>query len=125
MVYKILNLVTGITEYIETSEADAVVRLKQIQDEYLAQEDYRFTVAKEVISGNDTTWMAADLNNDVEDYSYFVFNTLTGQHEKVALLSEAKARKEQIKQDFLAFYNLDKYEILDAIPTFKKPATPV
>ena len=125
MVYKILNLVTGITEYIETSEADAAVRLKQIQDEYLAQEDYRFTVAKEVISGNDTTWMAADLNNDVEDYSYFVFNTLTGQHEKVASLSEAKARKEQIKQDFLVHCGMDKYEVLDAIPVFKKPAVQV
>lgn len=122
MVYKILNLVTGITEYIETSEADAVARLKQIQDEYLVQENYRFTVNKEVVNGNDTTWMAADLDNDEEDYAYHVFNTLTGQHEKVLSLSEAKARKAQIKQDFLVFNGLDKYEILDEIPKPKKPA---
>jgi Icc-related predicted phosphoesterase len=120
MVYKILNLVTGIVEYIETSEKDAQDRLKQIQNEFLIQENYRFTVAKEITNGSDTTWVPANLDNDNEDDVYYVFNTITGQHEKMLSLSEAKMKQEQIKQNFLIECGLDKYEILDSIPTFKK-----
>lgn len=81
--------------------------------EFQAHEAYRFSIAKEIVSGNDTTWMSADLENDPEDSVYFVFNTINGLHEKVNSKTEAAAKLEQVKQEFLVFSGMDIREITD------------
>lgn len=113
MFYKVNNL--GNAEYFDT-ELAANTRIYEIQKSYLQQNDYIFTISKEVINGNDTTWMLADLENDPEDYKYHVFNTLTGLYEEANSLSEAKKLQEKIKQQFLVNANLDKFEIVETKP---------
>lgn len=81
--------------------------------EFQAHEEYRFSIAKEIVSGNDTTWMSADLENDPEDSVYFVFNTINGLHEKVNSKTEATAKLEQVKQEFLVFSGMSIKEITD------------
>jgi len=86
--------------------AQANAKLAEIKASIIAAEDYRFTVAKEVVNGNDTTWMNADLDNDPEEYRYHVFNQYTGQHELFTSLSAAKARRLEIKEQFINELNL-------------------
>lgn len=95
-------------------EAVAQAKAEEIRLSMLDREDYRFTVAKEVIDGNNTTWMNADLDNDPEDNGYFVFNTFTGQHEKVETLSAARARKAELKAEFA-----DSFQIVPIVETPK------
>jgi hypothetical protein len=95
----VINSFTG-EQFEITDLTEATAKLAEIKAAVLTQEDYRFTVAKEVVNGNDTTWMNADLENDPEDYRYHVFNTFTGQHELFTSLSSAKARRLEIKEQF-------------------------
>jgi hypothetical protein len=83
---------------------------------YLAQEDYRFTIAKEIVDGNNTTWINADLENDPEEGIYQVFNTLTGLHEQVSGLTNSKNRRDAIKQEFLTEYKLDNVTVVTELP---------
>lgn len=99
--YKIFNPINSDFELFATKE-EAESRLNVVKQEYIEQESYRFPVAKEIVEGNNTTWMAADLANDVEDYTYQVFNHNTGQHEAVSSLSQAKIRNQELKDAFLA-----------------------
>jgi hypothetical protein len=116
MIYRLNNPITLLYEYIDGTQDEANTRLKELQDLYLTQESYRFSVAKEVINENDTTWSNADLQNDLEDHLYQVFNPLTGVYEQVNSLTLAKELLNQYKQDFLVYIGLDKWEIVDAIP---------
>lgn len=99
MTYLVSNPLTGQQFEIEDLN-EAQIKLAEIKAEVLASEDYRFTVAKETVNGNDTTWSNADLENDPEDNTYHVFNTFTGQHELVDSLSQAKVRKLELKEQF-------------------------
>lgn len=99
MTYLVSNPITGQQFEIENLN-EAKSKLAEIKAEVLVLEDYRFTVAKETVNGNDTTWSSADLDNDPEEYTYHVFNTFTGQHELISSLSAAKARKLEIKEQF-------------------------
>jgi len=97
--YLIRNPING--EQFEIENLDtARVKLAEVKAAVLLQEDYRFTVAKELVNGNDTTWTNADLNNDPENGRYHVFNTFTGQHELFTTLSSAKARRLELKEQF-------------------------
>ena len=122
MTYKITNPVSNQFEFFEVLE-DAEARLVVVKNEFLQQEDYRFTVAKEVVDGNNTTWMSADLENDIEDYVYQVFNHNTGLHEQVSTLSAAKLRVAQLKSDFVEqvfAVGVEQYDMqseLSAIPS--------
>lgn len=98
--FRIFNPISNDFELFQTKE-EAELRLSVIKMEYIQQEDYRFSVAKEIIDGNNTTWTLADLNNDLENYVYQVFNHSTGQHEAVASLSQAKIRNQELKNAFL------------------------
>ena len=100
MIFQIHNPTVGDYEYYDTYD-EAMAKLVGYQADLLIQESARFTVAKEIVNGNDTTWMNADLENDPEDFVYQVFNHLTGQHEKVESLTQAKNRNAEIKQAFL------------------------
>ena len=99
MTYLVRNPITGQQFEIEDLN-EAKTKLAEIKVAVLISEDYRFTVAKETVNGNDTTWSNADLDNDPEDYTYKVFNTFTGQHESLASLSLAKARRLELKEQF-------------------------
>ena len=99
MTYLVGNPITGQEFEIEDLN-EAKTKLAEIKIAVLISEDYRFTVAKETVNGNDTTWSNADLDNDPEDYTYKVFNTFTGQHESLASLSLAKARRLELKEQF-------------------------
>ena len=101
MIYLIINPYTQEKfEFSETDFAAAVVKLAEIKEQILTQERLRFTVAKETVNGNDTTWSNADLDNDPEDYTYQIFNHNIGQHEKINSLSQAKARILELKEQF-------------------------
>ena len=72
MTYLVSNPITGQEFEIEDLN-EAKNKLAEIKIAVLISNDYRFTVAKEIINGNDTTWSNADLDNDPEDYTYKVF----------------------------------------------------
>ena len=84
---------------------EAKAKLAEVRASVFASEEYRFSVTKEVVNGNDTTWITANLDTDPEDYRYHVFNTLTGQHELVTSLSQAKTRLAEIKEQFITELN--------------------
>lgn len=106
MTYLVFNPLTGRQFEIEGLN-EAKTKLAEIKAEVLASEDYRFTVAKETVNGNDTTWSNADLENDPENYTYHVFNTFTGQHESFASLSLVKARRLELKEQFATALGLN------------------
>jgi hypothetical protein len=106
MKYIVNDLINGKTKVFDTNE-EAIAALQQIKADYLEQESYRFTVAREIVDGNNTTWTAVDLDTATEDATYHVFNTLTGQHELVVGVEPAKLRHSQIKEEFLTSNGLD------------------
>jgi hypothetical protein len=101
--YMIQNFITGVPDFV-TSEAEADALAKNNKLAWLAQEAYRFTVARIIVEGNDTTWTAADLDQDPENGFYAVFNTMTGQHEEFLSKTAAWARLQEIQDEFLAQY---------------------
>lgn len=99
MTYLVSNPTTG--EQFEIKDLnEAKIKLAEVKAAVLVSENYRFTVAKETVNGNDTTWSNADLDNDPEDHTYHVFNTFTGQHELASSLSAAKAKQLELKEQF-------------------------
>lgn len=106
MTYLVSNPITGQQFEIEDLN-EARTKLAEIKIAVLISEDYRFTVAKETVNGNDTTWSSADLDNDPEEYTYHVFNTFTGQHELITSLSAAKARRLELKEQFVTEIGLN------------------
>lgn len=115
MKYKINNPLSSSAEIFDT-EVEAAAKLAVVKQEFLAAEAERFTVSKEVVDGTNTTWARANLDTDPEDATYFVFNTLTGAHEKITGLVAAKTRLENIKQEFLTFVMLDKVFAVEDTP---------
>lgn len=111
MKYKLTNIVDSKIELFDT-KAEADARLNVLKQAYLEKEAYRFTVSKEVVDGNNTTWTVADLANDPEEYTYHVFNTLTGQYETTGSLSLAKQKLLDIKEAFLEAYGMSAIEEL-------------
>jgi hypothetical protein len=111
MTFLVINPIT--LERLEfENRADADAKASEVHLAYLAREEYRFSVAKEVVNGNDTTWMNADLDNDPEDCNYHVFNTYTGQHELANSLSAAKARNAELKAQFSAAFIVPVTEVV-------------
>lgn len=99
MTFIVVNPFTGEQTTFEDI-ALANTKAEEVRAEVLEREAYRFTVAKEVVEGENTTWMNADLDNDPEDYRYQVFNTFTGQHEPYDSLSAAKVRRQELIDEF-------------------------
>jgi hypothetical protein len=101
MIYLIKNPFTQEKfEFAETDLADAVAKLAEVKQQVLTEQAYRFTVAKETVNGNDTTWSNADMDNDPEDYTYHLFNHNIGQYEKINSLSQTKIRIVELKEQF-------------------------
>lgn len=125
MIYQIQNYITNVYDYVESEEL-ANAKLAENRDAFLKQEEYRFSVAKITVVGNDTTWSNADLDNDPEDAEYQVFNQYTGQHEILPSLSTAKARKQEIINQFTIEWEIDAWVVVDKIPDpthFAQPIT--
>lgn len=91
-------------------QEEANIKATQNKQAYLEQESYRFTICKEEISGNDTIWCNADLENDTEEGTYHVFNQQTGLHEATNGLTNAIARMTQLKNEFINSYSWDVVE---------------
>lgn len=87
------------------TQEDATLKIQQIKEDFLSQELYRFTIAKEIVDGNNTTWLNADLLNDSEEGVYQVFNQATGQHEPIDGLTNAINRMTQLKDEFINQFN--------------------
>ena len=87
-------------------EAEARVKLAEVQQSFLQHQDYLFSIAKEVVDGSNTTWTAADLANDPEVGAYHVFNPISGLHELLEGLTAAKNRREEVRQEYLAHSGL-------------------
>jgi hypothetical protein len=119
--YVINNLIANQMEYFVSDEEtkltndhlicivgtqeDANVKVQQNKQEFLNQELYRFAIAKEIVDGNNTTWLNADLLNDSEEGIYQVFNQTTGQHEPIDGLTNAINRMTQLKDEFINQFN--------------------
>jgi hypothetical protein len=84
-------------------------------DASIEKEMYRFSIAFEFKDGRNVTWRAADLNNDPENGNYHVFNHTTGRHEPFEKLSEAKARCEELINEFKK--HLQEVKIASTPPT--------
>ena len=115
MIYQIQNYITGVYDYVESEEL-ANAKLAENRDAYLEQEKDRFAVAKVIISGTNTTWTNADLESDLEDYVYQVFNQYDGVYEQIESLSLAKARRQELIDAFVVEIGLDAWVIVDKIP---------
>ncbi len=87
------------------TQEDANAKSQQNKQDYLDKESYRFTIAKEVVDGSNTTWMNADLLNDSEEGTYQVFNQFTGLHESIDGLTNAINRMNELKQQFINQFN--------------------
>jgi hypothetical protein len=98
--FAVVNPITGESFEFE-DEVLANAKAEEIREEVLTQEQHRFTVVKEIVDGPNTTWVPVDINSAVEAGVYCVFNTLTGQHERVESMDVAKTRIGEIKQEFL------------------------
>jgi hypothetical protein len=122
--YLITQPITGKQFEIEDLN-EARTKLAEIKNAILISEDYRFTVAKETMNGNDTTWSNANLDNDPENYRYQVFNTFTGQHEALTSLSLAKARRLELKEQFATSLGLNGEPQLKPEPITQQTNQPI
>lgn len=125
--YVINNQITNRVEYfVDTEETklandhlvcivgtqeDANLKVQQNKQEFLEQESHRFVIAKEVVDGNNTIWMNADLTADSEEGVYQVFNHATGQHEPIDGLINAINRMTQLKDEFINSFSWSVAEI--------------
>lgn len=125
--YVINNQITNQMEYFVADEATKIandhlvcivgtqqyanLKAQQNKNDFLQQELHRFVIAKEVVDGNNTTWMNADLLNDSEEGMYQVFNQFTGQHEPIDGLTNSVNRMTQLKDKFINSFKWDVVEI--------------
>jgi len=124
MIYQIQNYITHIYDYVESEEL-ANAKLVENRDAYIEQQKDRFAVAKVIISGTNTTWMNADLESDLENYVYQVFNQYDGVYEQLESLSLAKARRQELIDAFVVELGLDAWAIVDKIPNPTHLAQPI
>ena len=127
MIYKIRNAINNSYDYVESEEL-ANAKLAENRDAFLAQEKDRFAVAKVIISGTNTTWMNADLENDLEKYVDQVFNQYDGVYEQLESLSLAKARRQELIDAFVVECGLHAWVIVEKIPDpthFRQPITAI
>lgn len=83
-------------------EQTAQQKLQENIQTFLTQNSYLFSINKETINGNDTTWSSVtDINSDEHTGCYYVFNPLNGVHTSVETKEQAKILFEQYKQNFL------------------------
>ena len=101
MIYLVIHKITGERfEFIDNLDA-ARAKMQEIKASVVASEGYRFTVVKEIVDGENVTWVPTDLDTETEDGRFQVFNTFTGQHESFDSLAAAKSRKQQLIDTFI------------------------
>ncbi len=117
MKYQINDQING--PQIFDTEAEAQAALGPAQAAFLAREDYRFSFSTVIVEGANTTWRNP-LPEDPEEGNYHVFNHYTGLYEPFLKKSQAQARLNALKQNFLVDVALDK--VYEYVPP---PAAPV
>lgn len=96
------------------TKSDAETFLAEKQNQILIAESSRFHVCATFINGNDHIWRAIE-DKDPEDTICQVFNHLTGTYTECSTKTEGFALNEQVKQQFLASFGLDKIYEIDTI----------
>lgn len=101
MIYLVIHPITG--ERFEFSEDLGAARAKQqeIKVSVAVSESHRFTAVKEIVNGDDVTWLPVNLDEETQDGRYQVFNPFSGQHEPFESLAEAKSRRQELVDNFL------------------------
>lgn len=97
------------------ARAEAEALLAQVRAEVLARETERFSICASFVDGENSVWRAL-LEDDPEDTTCHVFDTLTGAYTQVATKTEAYAINEQKKQNFLNSCGLDAVVELEEMP---------
>lgn len=101
MIYLVIHPITGEHfEFVDDLNA-ARAKKREVKASVIASEMHRFTVVKEITSGEDVTWAPVNLDEETVDGQFRVFNTFTGQHEPFESLSGAKDRRQQLIDGFV------------------------
>jgi hypothetical protein len=103
--FTVFDKINGVKHF--ELESDAQSALVEAQNSLLAHENYRFSVSIVLVDGLNTTWKAVE-ETDFEVGDYQVFNHVTGGYEPFTTKTEAYARVEELKQEFLIAGRLDK-----------------
>lgn len=104
------------------TQADAQTRLVQYQQECLAANMTRFSICATFVNGTDQTWREMQ-DTDPEDFTYLVFNQMTGQYTSCSSKTLALQENEARKAEFLALAKLDQVYPVDALPVPPAPKT--
>jgi hypothetical protein len=101
LIYLIIHPITNEKfEFVDDFQS-AKNKKEEIKQSVIISEAYRFTVAKEIITGENSTWTNANLEIDPEDCRYQVFNIFNGQHELFLSLTEAKNRVNTLLNEYI------------------------
>lgn len=119
--YKVKNLLTGTDEFfvpdettkennshlvcIVGSETDAQNKALQNKAEFETNQEYLFVLSIEIVTGNNTVWRSVDLDNDLEEGNYKVFNHTTGQYEDYPTKTTAVAKMTELKQTYFSSFD--------------------
>ena len=126
MIYQIKNEFGSGYDYIESDNDDlANEKLNANKVLFFQQHEYLFSVAKLTIIDNDTTWINADLDKDMEDFIYQVFNPYTGLHEEVNSLTLAKSKRQEHIDSYINNAGFSTWEIVDAMPPAPNNKQPI
>jgi hypothetical protein len=110
------NYSTQITCVIGTKE-EAQLRQQEIAAEYLRIESYRFSVNKEIQSGENAVWTTvSDLNSETHEGAFQVFNAVAGSYSRANNKEEALALLEKVKNDFIVFSGLSDVMEIEKLP---------
>jgi len=98
--YQVQNYINGKPEIFD-SEAEANVRIKEIEAELMAKHERSFSVILTVPTAQGMMWIAPSENSE-EDATYMVFVPKFGQYENVKGRTAAYARRQALIDEFLA-----------------------
>lgn len=101
----------GIYHIGDQSLADAI--LVQNQQAWLNQNASLFTTSKDIdVDPIQTTWIVCDLNTEPDntDVDYNIFDVVNGYYNLATGLNNAKAKEQEVQQNYLAHCLLDHYQ---------------
>ena len=116
--YQVQNYINGKPELFD-SEAEANVRIKEIEAELMAKHERSFSVILTVPTAQGVMWISPSENSE-EDATYMVFVPKFGQYENVKGRTAAYARRQELIDEFLAdFVQTPQLYVAPVQPTTK------
>jgi hypothetical protein len=115
--YRIKNLITGMAEYFDL-EADANARIIELESEIMIRQAGRFNIAHIIELDSGEQWEAVT-DESPENGTYTVYIGATATREKYTSKTEALAKNQALKDEFLA--TLKQVPVLATAPV--QPAT--